>query len=240
MISESDRQIAGETGTWGRRPRPGPAPTSLLAPEMQALLEIMSRRRAVAVSVILLLNIAVFVALEATGGSSSRDNLIRFGAKYNDLILQGEYWRLVTCLFLHIGFAHLLFNSLALWSFGRDLEKLYGSGKFVVIYLLAGIAGSFASYRFSPDVSAGASGAIFGLIGLSLVFGFRYRSAIPPRLKSRFGSGVVPVIVYNILFGLRPNSHIDNFAHMGGLAAGILLGLVIPAGLESSDDPLVR
>ena len=197
-------------------------------------------RRSAVVFVILAINALVFIALEATGGSANRDNLIRFGAKYNELIARGEYWRLVTSIFLHIGFAHLLFNSLALYTFGTDLEKIYGAGKFSFIYLAAGIVGSLASYQFSASISAGASGAIFGLIGLSLVFGFRYRPVIPPRLKSRFGAGVMPVILYNVLYGLRPGSHIDNFAHLGGLAAGIVLGLIVPASLGATDDPLVQ
>jgi len=203
-----------------------------LPPEMAVLSDILGQRRAILVIVILALNILTYLAMSVTGGSANLDNLIRFGAKYNPLIAQGEYWRLVTCVFLHIGFAHLLFNSLALHTFGRDLEKLYGAGRFAFLYLASGIAGSAASYAFSDKVSAGASGAIFGLVGLALVFGLRYRSAIPPQLKSRFGTGVLPVLLYNVIFGLSRAGYIDNFAHLGGLAAGILLGLIVPADLE--------
>jgi len=212
---------------------------AILTPEMSALISALRSRKSVAVLLILGLNIAVFIALDRTGGSTSVTNLIRFGAIDESLIAHGQYLRLLTSMFLHIGFAHILFNSLALWMFGRDLERIYGTGRFVLMYLATGIVGSFASYRFSHHVSAGASGAIFGLIGVSLVFGFRYRSAIPAQLRSRFGSGVVPVIAYNVLFGLRPGSHIDNFAHLGGLAAGIILALVIPAGFDI-EDPLIR
>ena len=210
------------------------------SPEMTAMAEQLKLRKAAAVTVIIGLNVAVYLAQEVTGGSSSISNLIRFGANSHELVAQGEYWRLLTSVFLHIGFAHLLFNTLALWTFGSDLEKLYGTGKFVAIYLLCGIGGSAASFQFSQiGVSAGASGAIFGLVGLSLVFGIRYRGTIPPRYKSRFGTGVLPVILYNIMFGFRPGSHIDNFAHLGGLACGILLGLVIPPQITNSDDPPV-
>ena len=208
-------------------------------PEMSALVSALKSRKSVAVLVILGINIAVFAALELTGGSTSIDNLVRFGAKDNGLIAAGQYWRLFTSMFLHIGFAHILFNSLALWTFGRDLERIYGTGRFVAIYVVTGVVASLASYRFSPYVSAGASGAIFGLVGVSLVFGFRYRSAIPRQLRSRFGTGVIPVIAYNFLYGLHPDSHIDNFAHLGGLAAGIVLALVIPAGFDI-EDPLIR
>lgn len=219
--------------------RPRPANQPVATPEMSALVHALHDRRSIAVAVILGINILVFIAMELTGGSTSLSNLIRFGAKENSLIAGGEYWRLFTSMFLHIGFIHILFNSLALWTFGRDLERVYGAGRFLVLYLIPGIAGAFASYRFSPYVSAGASGAIFGLIGVSLVFGFKYRSAIPPQLRSRFGTGVIPVIAYNVLYGLRPGSHIDNFAHLGGLVAGIVLALVIPAAFDI-EDPLIR
>ena len=204
---------------------------------MVTLAENLAKRRAVAVMVIIAINVAVWVAMEATGGSSNLDNLIRFGAKYNDLIRQGQYWRLLTSCFLHIGFAHLFFNTLALWTFGGDLEKVYGPAKFVAIYLLSGIGGAAASYQFSTQTSAGASGAIFGLIGLSLVFGIRHRAIIPPRYKSRFGTGVIPLILYNMMIGFRPGSHIDNSAHLGGLACGVILALIVPVDVERSDEP---
>jgi rhomboid protease GluP len=208
-------------------------------PEMSALVSALRDRRSTAVAIIIAVNVAVLILMEVTGGSTRLSNLIRFGAKDNDLVAAGQYWRLFTSMFLHIGFIHLVFNSLALWTFGRDLERVYGTGRFLLLYLLPGLAGSYASFRFSPYVSAGASGAIFGLIGVSLVFGFKYRSAIPVQLRSRFGTGVIPVIAYNVLYGLNPRSHIDNFAHLGGLAAGILLTLVLPAAFDI-EDPLIR
>jgi rhomboid protease GluP len=207
---------------------------------MAALVESLAHRRSVAVLVILVINILVLVAMELSGGSTKLTVLTNFGAKVNSLIDAGQVWRLVTCTFLHIGFLHLLFNSLALWSFGRDLEKLYGTVKFVLIYLVSGIAGSGASYLLAPRaVSAGASGAIFGLIGLSLVFGYRYRSSIPPQLKSRFGSGILPLLFYNVMLGIRPRSGIDIYAHLGGLAAGIILGFIVPASIRPGEDDIV-
>jgi rhomboid protease GluP len=209
------------------------------SPEMAAFVERVTRRKAPAVITIIVLNVAVLIAMEATGGASNLDNLIRFGAKVNGLITQGQYWRLLTSVFIHVGFMHLFFNALALWMFGVTLEKVYGTGKFLLIYLLSGVGGSAASFLLSTQISVGASGAIFGLIGLALVFGIRHRAIIPPRFRSRFGTGVLPLILYNILYGLRPDSHIDNFAHLGGLVAGVILGLVIPADVESSNEPPV-
>jgi rhomboid protease GluP len=216
----------------GRQQDPDPA----VAPEQSAFMSLLGRRKAIVVLVILGLNLLAFLALELLGGSHSRLNLVRFGAKVNELIAAGEYWRLATSVFLHLGFAHLLFNGLALWTFGSDLEKLYGPGRFAVIYLVSGIAGSYASYQFSPAISVGASGAVFGLIGASLAFGLRNRSAIPVRVRSRFGTGVLPALLYNLLYGLRPGSMIDNYAHIGGLLAGVVLALIIPPDLDALAD----
>jgi rhomboid protease GluP len=206
-----------------------------LPPEMANFIEVLRQRKAVVVMAILVINVLVYLAMSVPGLNL---DLLRLGSKNNSAIANGEYWRLLTCIFLHVGFAHLAFNSLALYAFGRDLEKIYGAGRFILIYLGAGVLGSLASYVFSPKDSVGASGAIFGLVGLALVFGFRYRRVIPPQFKSRFGTGVLPVLLYNIIFGLGSASRIDNFAHLGGLAGGILFGLAIPAGFDSLDEPI--
>ena len=133
-------------------------------------------------------NIAIFVLMSLAGGSMDPGTLMAFGVKDNARIDQGEIWRLVTPIFLHIGLIHLFFNSYALWVVGPTVEKLYGSERFVILYLASGVAGVLGSYFYHPDVpSAGASGAIFGFLGVLLVFGFRYRHSIPPFFKRAVG-----------------------------------------------------
>src|SRR5437764_12382773 len=127
--------------------------------------------RTLVVWIITGVNIAVWLAMEASGGSTSTRVLIAFGAKVNQLIVQGEYWRLLTAVFIHIGIMHLAFNSIALLSFGRLAELIYGHWRFLAIYLISGIAGATFSALFNPrGLSAGASGAIFGIAGALAVF----------------------------------------------------------------------
>ena len=143
--------------------------------------------------------------------------LIDFGAKVNTLIQAGEVWRLLTSTFIHIGIIHLIFNLYALWALGRLTEESLGHRRFFIIYILSGLGGSIASYLFSPALSAGASGAIFGLLGALL-----YNSYKRPALRnSGLGMNLVVVILVNLGFGLvQPG--IDNFGHLGGLITGTL------------------
>src|SRR5437870_780698 len=162
------------------------------------------------------------------GGRGKEPTLMAFGVKSNPEIAQGQWWRFVTPIFIHIGLLHIFFNSYALWIVGPQVEKLYGSARFVILYVLTGVAGVIGSYFYHPEtISAGASGAIFGLFGVLLVFGLRYRSDIPPFFKRAVGTGVLPVIVINLVIGFSIPA-IDNSAHIGGLLAGAALAAVVP------------
>src|SRR5205823_2368898 len=104
--------------------------------------------------------------------------------------------------FIHIGLIHIFFNSYALWIVGPQVEKLYGGSRFTIIYLATGIAGVAGSYWYHPETfSAGASGAIFGLFGALLVFGFKYHRVIPQAFQKAVGRGVFPVIAINLIIG---------------------------------------
>src|SRR5579862_8095501 len=172
------------------------------------------------------LNILIFILMALAGGSSNESTLLAFGVKSNPEIAQGQWWRFVTPIFIHIGLLHLFFNSYALWIVGPQVEKLYGGARFVLLYMLTGIAGVYGSYSYHPGtISAGASGAIFGLFGVLLVFGIRYRSSIPPFFKRAVGTGVLPVIVINLIIGFSIPA-IDNSAHISGLLAGAALAAI--------------
>lgn len=149
--------------------------------------------------------------------------LIAFGAKDNDLILQGQYWRFVTPIFLHANLLHVGLNMLNLAVLGVFLERLVGHMRFLLIYVTTGIVSIIASFYFMPqEISVGASGAIFGLVGAYSVFVLMHRRA--------FRKGGIPallwliiVIVGNLSIGFFvPN--VDNYAHLGGLLSGCLLG----------------
>lgn len=148
--------------------------------------------------------------------------LIFLGAKVNSLISSGEYYRLFTAMFLHGGLMHLVLNMYALFALGPLLENVYGKGKYIIIYLASGIVSSIFSYKFSDAVSIGASGAIFGLLGATLIFAFRRRDEVGKNLLRN----ILSVIAINIFIGLNM-SNIDNFAHLGGLIGGIIIAAII-------------
>jgi len=170
---------------------------------------------------------------ETLVGGADRATLIAFGAKTNELLHEGEWFRLVTPIFIHIGLIHLASNSYALWIIGPQVERLYGSVRFLLIYLISGVGGVLGSYlghalRGDPTIpSAGASGALFGLFGVLAVFGYKYRHELPPAFRRSFGAGVLPVIAINLFIGFTV-PFIDNWAHIGGLITGGLLAFVIP------------
>jgi len=151
---------------------------------------------------------------------------ITVGAQVNSLIVGGDYWRLLTAIFLHAGLMHLAFNGWALYSVGRDMESLLGSGWFIAIYLLTGLAGNVAYYALGPNMpSLGASGAIFGLIGAEAAFFLRNRPLLGKFGRQRLGNLAV-MIGINLVFGFTVPG-INNFAHLGGLLTGFVLGWIM-------------
>jgi membrane associated rhomboid family serine protease len=150
------------------------------------------------------------------------DSLLRVGALDSRLVAAGEWWRLLTAVFVHIGVLHLAFNVYALLSVSSFLEGEIGPARYLALFLLTGLAGSSASYLFHPRVvSAGASGAIFGLIGFAVTYFRREGSARGGDIRAF----MVRWALYAFLFGLFVGA--DNYAHAGGFAAGLLLGAVI-------------
>ncbi|MDQ0218313.1 rhomboid family intramembrane serine protease [Peribacillus cavernae] len=167
--------------------------------------------------VFIILQVAVFLLMEARGGSANSSTLIEFGAKYNPLILQGEWWRFFTPIVIHIGFLHLLMNTISLYFIGPEVERIYGRLRFLFIYLFAGFAGVLGSFLQNSNISAGASGAIFGCFGALLYFGIAH-----PRLFFRtMGTNVIILILFNLGYGFSVDG-VDNAGHVGGLVGGFL------------------
>lgn len=191
---------------------------------------------------LLAINVLVWLAMTAAGGSTNTEVLLRFGAKANSLIADGQVWRLLTSMFLHIGLMHLFFNSYALLVFGIEVERLYGSTRFLAIYLLAGLWGSLVSFAVGPDLSAGASGAIFGLLGTMVAFFRRHREAFGRWGRQRLFN-LLGVAGFNLVLGFTVPG-IDNLAHLGGLLSGAALGwLLAPqyrVGWDEKGVPRVR
>lgn len=168
----------------------------------------------------------VFGLATLAGGTEDPDVLLDFGAMFGPYIAEGEYWRLFTATFLHSGIMHLGFNGLSLFIFGQMVERWYGHARFSLVYVLSGLAGSVSSYLFnSITIGAGASGAIFGVIGALAAFFLIQRRAFGKYAQnSLIGIGVI--IAINIFIGISTPG-IDNWAHVGGLVSGFMLGLAL-------------
>ncbi|WP_067730420.1 rhomboid family intramembrane serine protease [Oceanobacillus damuensis] len=172
--------------------------------------------------ILIAMNVLLYILLEWNGGSSSIDTLIEMGAKYNPDIIDGEWWRIVSSMFLHIGFLHLFMNMLAVFYLGTAVERIYGRIRFLTIYFLAGIGGGLASFAFTANVSAGASGALFGLFGALLFFGLIYKRIF----LQTMGQSILIILLINIVFGFFV-PQIDMGAHMGGLLAGFIGAAIV-------------
>ena len=184
------------------------------------------------------INTAFFIVMVFSGVhplSPTPQNLIDWGANYGPRTTTGEWWRLLSSTFLHIGLLHLCVNMWALFSLGLLVERLFGNVAFLLLYLIAGLCGSIASLAWSPlIVSAGASGSIFGLLGAVLGFALVRHHALPPEVSRRLRKSSLIFIGFNLFFGFTTPG-IDNAAHLGGFAAGLLGGLLwAQLGAETS------
>jgi rhomboid protease GluP len=184
--------------------------------------------------VILVINFGLFLAtaLYSMGAGNGGDfwgidvvTLVKFGAKYN-VLARGEWWRLVTAGFLHGGLLHILMNSWVLFDLGPQVEEIYGTSRMLVIYFVSNVVGFYLSAVWSPAIpSVGASAALMGLIGAMIALGVRHQNPLGSSIRQTY----IRWAIYIILFGLLPGLHVDNAAHIGGLAAGF--GTAYLAGL---------
>lgn len=175
---------------------------------------------------ILMVNSALFAATVISEMQQGRGDaflslngrtLYQFGAKWtHDIVVLGQWWRLVTAGFLHGGLLHILMNSWALMDLGAQVEEIYGSARLLVFYYVATICGFFASTFWSASLSVGASAGIFGLIGAMIALGARHNSTLGSAVRGLY----IRWAIYGLLFGLLPGLQIDNAAHLGGLAGG--------------------
>lgn len=173
--------------------------------------------------IIIAVNAALLIMMELSGGSENIRILLDFGAMNYMLFINGEYYRAFTAMFLHIGIMHFLYNSLSLYIFGSRIEKHYGRTAFLIIYLLSGLLGNFANAALAPDVVlAGASSAIFGLLGAAIAI----TRLTGKNLDGLNFSTMMIFVISGVLFGfMQPN--IGNVAHLGGLIGGFILGIII-------------
>jgi rhomboid protease GluP len=187
-------------------------------------------------------NVMVFVAMVLASGPSldfPGQVMVHFGANFGPYTLSGDWWRLLTYMFLHGGLMHIAFNMWCLWDLGALCESLYGRWTFACIYLITGIAGGLASVAWNPGVlSVGASGAIFGLAGALLASFYLGEFSVPRIAIQGTLRSLLFFVGFNVLFGTMI-SGIDNACHFGGLISGLILGALI-ARVAPQHDAVLR
>lgn len=189
------------------------------------IIDRMRRRRQKCIMnlIIIAVNVILFLAAEATGGSENTEHMVRMGASYTPLVEGGEYWRLFTSMFLHFGLAHLLNNMVLLFFLGDYMERFLGKVSYLILYLGGGILGNIFSYwselqQGRQVVSAGASGAIFAVLGGLVVLLLIHRG----RLEDLSLPRVLLMAALSLYVGFR-SAGVDGFAHLGGFLGGALL-----------------
>lgn len=176
------------------------------------------------------INILVFLMMILSGdhfASPHTMQMLKWGANHPLLVFGGQWWRLVTSVFLHYGFIHLAMNMVSLYFIGSYMEPMLGKGRYIIAYLGAGVVASLTSVLWHKEemiISAGASGAIFGLFGVFLIL--LVTRVVPRQIRGVLLISVLLFIVYNVARAFSPDSRIDNAAHLGGLGTGMLIGIV--------------
>ena len=186
----------------------------------KAMEKIFSSKKPIITYILIALCVVMFVI---SGFGIDTIELIYYGANVGSLVKNGEVYRLITYMFLHGGFAHIFFNMYSLYIVGPRVEDFFGKWKFLLIYMFSGITGGLLSIALNGEViSVGASGAIFGLFGALLYFGYNYRGYIGSIIRSQ----ILPIVIYNLLLGFFI-SGIDMWGHVGGLLGGVFTSYML-------------
>lgn len=185
---------------------------------------------AIVTTILIGLNVAVFLLMLAKGISPTaptNTQLVRWGANFGPLTLHGQWWRLATACFLHIGIAHIGMNMYSLYQVGRPVELVFGRARYLLLYAVAGLGGDLASLYVHPGtVSAGASGAIFGVFGALIAFVLVRRKEMNRRAVDSILRSAGYVLVVNLVIGFTVKE-IDLSGHIGGIVTGFLAGCVL-------------
>ncbi len=188
---------------------------------------------------ILGINVAVFVAMMLAGVSPMEptvQQLVDWGANFGPYTIGGQWWRLLTCVFVHIGIPHIALNMWCLWGLGRLAESVYDRWTFGAVYLITGLSASVASLIWNPvGVSAGASGAIFGIAGALIAAFYLGEFSLPKAVISGLLTSVLKFAGYNLVLGAFLG-RTDNAAHVGGLVSGLILGALVAKVAPQRDE----
>jgi rhomboid protease GluP len=196
------------------------------AAEVESVMNLSSGSRTITYSLIAL-NVLIFLMMVISGVGIFEPlvaDLLKWGGNFKPYTTGGEWWRLITCMFVHIGIIHIAFNMYALFSVGVYLEPMLGKARYIIAYLCTGVFASLTSLWWHNDatVSAGASGAIFGMYGVFLAL--LTTKLIPAKVRSELLRSIGIFVVYNLVYGMK--SGVDNAAHVGGLISGFIVGYI--------------
>ncbi len=192
-------------------------------------------KKIIITKILIAINILMYI-LSLVIGDNFSYNLILLGANNRGLVLDGEFYRLITSAFLHGSLLHLVVNMYSLWIIGSQVETYIGKLKYLIIYLLSALMGSLFSIVFLENsLSVGASGAIFGLMGSLLYFGYHYRLYLSNALTSQ----IIPIVIFNLALGFLSSS-IDNGAHIGGLIGGYLSTMIVGLKYKSQKSETIN
>ena len=194
--------------------------------------DVFTPKKPIVTYALLIINILVYLLTSLLSGSFINMNgivLYNFGAMFNEAVINGEYYRLITSAFLHGGIFHIAFNMYALYIIGPQLESFLGKFKYLVVYLFSAISGNLLSMMFTNGLSVGASGAIFGLLGSLLYFGYHYRVYLGNVMRSQ----IIPLIIINLGLGFII-SNVDVAAHFGGLLGGLFITIALGIKYKST------
>lgn len=186
--------------------------------------------------IIVYINIAIYLIMFFQGFNPfepSIEYLIKWGGNLRELTINGEEWRLITSMFIHKGFFHLVFNSYFFLFIGKELETFLGKKKFIFSYIMVGVFGSISSVLYNSNVvSIGSSGAVLGMYGLITILFFNKSFKLAKNRRKSYVNSIMYIIIYNMVNGLKVEG-IDNAAHIGGYLFGIIIGLIFNISPES-------
>ena len=214
--------------------------------KMQERLTEMMSRPVVVTSWLLGINIVFWVVAKLYGiwlvdegvvirGANAEQLVFFSGMKVNGAIEEGQWWRLWSSQYVHLNVMHLMFNGYGIYVLGQFLERAIGARRLLVLYTISGTMGSLASYYLNTSPSGGASGALYGLVGATIVFGWKYRQDLPEGMSRALTRGLMPWVVFGIGIGFLESVPMDNAAHIGGLISGALVGLMMGSALEEGN-----
>ena len=195
--------------------------------------DIFKQKSPIVTKILIAINIFIYLFMLVTNNYNS---IISAFATYGpSIVINKEFYRLITGAFLHANIFHLLFNCYALYVIGSQIESFMGKFKYLIIYLFSGLTGSLLSILLNDSASIGASACVFGLLGSMLYFGYHYRVYLGTVIKSQ----ILPLIILNLLIGFM-GSGIDNFAHIGGLIGGVMITAAVGVKYKSTKNEMIN